>query len=223
MTQKRLFGISGAIATAALIGGLLAGCMEKDLYDPDYGKEPLPDPSEYFGFETRGDVKLSVNYDVPGLVALLEVYDEDPMEVVDNVPVKKEGVEALFKIFTDGNGKYEGKMNIPTSVETVYLYTSSWGVPRCVKLDIKDGMASFDMSKKEDVLKVFDVFVKEDFLSLEEEKQKQVLETFRKVACRILSIPVLICIHCVSGEKEEISPIFIIVKQESQTLLIMDM
>ena len=27
MTQKRLFGISGAIATAALIGGLLAGCM----------------------------------------------------------------------------------------------------------------------------------------------------------------------------------------------------
>ena len=87
MTQKRLFGISGAIATAALIGGLLAGCMEKDLYDPNYGKEPLPDPSEYFGFETRGDVKLSVNYDVPGLVALLEVYDEDPMEVVDNVPV----------------------------------------------------------------------------------------------------------------------------------------
>lgn len=149
MTQKRLFGISGAIATAALIGGLLAGCMEKDLYDPNYGKEPLPDPSEYFGFETRGDVKLSVNYDVPGLVALLEVYDEDPMEVVDNVPVKKEGVDALFKIFTDGNGKYEGKMNIPTSVETVYLYTSSWGVPRCVKLDIKDGVASFDMSKKD--------------------------------------------------------------------------
>ena len=149
MTQKRLFGISDAIATAALIGGLLAGCMEKDLYDPNYGKEPLPDPSEYFGFETRGDVKLSVNYDIPGLVALLEVYDEDPMEVVDNVPVKKEGVEALFKIFTDGNGKYEGKMNIPTSVETVYLYTSSWGVPRCVKLDIKDRMASFDMSKKD--------------------------------------------------------------------------
>ena len=148
MTQKRLFGISGAIATATLIGGLLAGCMEKDLYDPNYGKEPLPDPSEYFGFETRGDVKLSVNYDLPGLVALLEVYDEDPMEVVDNVPVKKEGVDALFKIFTDGNGKYEGKMNIPTSVESVYLYTSSWGVPRCVKLDIKDGMASFDMSKK---------------------------------------------------------------------------
>ena len=52
----------------------------------------------------------------------LEVYDEDPMEVVDNVPVKKEGVEALFKIFTDGNGKYEGKMNIPTSVAVSYTH-----------------------------------------------------------------------------------------------------
>lgn len=39
----------------------------------------------------------------------------------------------------------------------------------------------FDMSKEEDVLKVFDAFVKEDFLSLEEEKQKQVLQTIEDV------------------------------------------
>ena len=84
MTHKRLFNISSVIATAAFISGLLAGCMEKDLYDPNYGKDPVPDPGEYFGFETRGDVKLSVNYDLPGLNALLEVYDEDTMETVDN-------------------------------------------------------------------------------------------------------------------------------------------
>ena len=39
----------------------------------------------------------------------------------------------------------------------------------------------FDMSKKEDVLKVFDVFVKEDFLGLEEEKQYQVLKVIEDV------------------------------------------
>ena len=49
--------------------------------------------------------------------------------------------------------------NVVTSEEAEFLYP-------------------FDMSKKEDVLKVFDAFVKEDFLSLEEEKQKQVLEHF---------------------------------------------
>lgn len=38
-----------------------------------------------------------------------------------------------------------------------------------------------DMSKEEDVVTVLDAFVKEDFLSLEEEKQKQVLETIEDV------------------------------------------
>lgn len=147
MKQKRLLNVSAAIAALTFLG-MLTGCMEKDLYDPNYGKDPIPDSSEFFGFETRGDVILSVNYGLPGLVALLEVYDKDPMEMVDNVSVKKEGAEALFKIYTDRNGKYEGKMNIPTSVESIYLYTSSWGVPRCVKLDIKEGVASFDMNKK---------------------------------------------------------------------------
>ena len=38
-----------------------------------------------------------------------------------------------------------------------------------------------DMCKEEDVVTVLDAFVKEDFLSLEEEKQKQVLETIEDV------------------------------------------
>ena len=132
MTQKRLFGISGAIATAALIGGLLAGCMEKDLYDPNYGKEPLPDPSEYFGFETRGDVKLSVNYDVPGLVALLEVYDEavkrlgfEPQETSPTLSDKPSYQEAselahrLMEMYVSGE---------IDRVELIYHHFKSMGV-----------------------------------------------------------------------------------------------
>ena len=132
MTHKRLFNISSVIATAAFISGLLAGCMEKDLYDPNYGKEPVKGPEEYFGFETRGDVSLDVNYALPGFAALIEVYDIDPMEIVDNTPVKKQGVEALFKIYTDESGKFNGKMNIPTSVKSIYRYTQSWGLPNCI-------------------------------------------------------------------------------------------
>ena len=52
--------------------------------------------------------------------------------------------------------------NVVTSEEAEFLYP-------------------LDMSKEEDVLTVFDAFVKEDFLSLEEEKQKQVLETIEDV------------------------------------------
>lgn len=130
----------------AIFIGMATGCGEKDLYDPNYGKEPVKGPEEYFGFETRGDVSLNVNYALPGFAALIEVYDIDPMEIVGNTPVKKQGVEALFKIYTDESGKFNGKMNIPTSVKSVYLYTESWGLPRCMSLEVKDGMVNFNMA-----------------------------------------------------------------------------
>lgn len=76
---------------ATVFIGVAVGCAEKDLYDPNYGKEPVKGPEEYFGFETRGDVSLDVNYALPGFAALIEVYDIDPMEIVDNTPVKKQG------------------------------------------------------------------------------------------------------------------------------------
>ncbi|SHJ14212.1 LruC domain-containing protein [Bacteroides stercorirosoris] len=135
------------VIATIVFNGLMTGCVEKDVYNPDAGKQPLPDPDEYFGFETRGDVKLLVNYNVPSFTALVEVYDEDPM--VEGTSVKKEGVEAIFKTYTDNNGKYEGKMNIPTSVEKVYLCTETCGLPRCVEMKIKDNAVSFDMSVKQ--------------------------------------------------------------------------
>ena len=133
MRQKYL-KIAMIVIATIVFNGLMTGCVEKDVYNPDAGKQPLPDPDGYFGFETRGDVKLLVNYDVPSFTALVEVYDEDPM--VEGTSVKKEGVEAIFKTYTDNNGKYEGKMNIPTSVEKVYLCTETCGLPRCVEMEI---------------------------------------------------------------------------------------
>lgn len=52
--------------------------------------------------------------------------------------------------------------NVVTSEEAEFLYP-------------------FDMSKEEDVVTVFDAFVKEDFLRLEEEKQHQVLKVIEDV------------------------------------------
>lgn len=150
MKQDRLFSMGAFIVVLAL-SGLMAGCMEKDVYDPEHGKDPLPDPSEYFDFEMRGDVKLSVNYDISGFTPLIEIYGENPVEIVEGTPVKKEGIEALFKIYTDNNGKYEGKMNIPASIDKVYLYTDTWGLPGCVELEVKDHAVSFDMSAKSSV------------------------------------------------------------------------
>lgn len=143
MTQKHLLGYFAVAATTMI----MMGCAEKDLYDPDYGKEPLKDESEYFGFETRSTVQLSVNYGLPGFTTCIELYDEDPMETVDGVQVKKEGLGAQFKTYTDDNGKFEGQIKLPTAASTVYLYTSTWGLPRCVKLNVENGAISYDMTK----------------------------------------------------------------------------
>ena len=101
---------------------LITGCLKKeDLYNPDFGKQPLPDPNEYFDFSMRTNVDLYVDYGISGFKALIEIYDEDPLASEDNQRLKKEGVEPLFKIYTDENGKFEGKMNIPAAVKSVYI------------------------------------------------------------------------------------------------------
>lgn len=70
MRQKYLKGIM-IVAVTIVFGSLVTGCMEKDVYNPDAGKQPLPDSDEYFGFETRSDVKLLVNYERSGVLLLL--------------------------------------------------------------------------------------------------------------------------------------------------------
>lgn len=129
MKQNRLISIGAFILVLAL-SGLMTGCMEKDVYDPNREKEPLPDPDKYFGFEMRSDVRLSVNYDIYGFTPLIEIYGENPMETVEGTPIKKEGIEALFKTYTDNSGKYEGKMQLPTYLNKVYLYTATWGLEK---------------------------------------------------------------------------------------------
>ena len=74
------------------------------------------------------------------------------------------------------SGEYKMRMRNHREVEYASMYESN-----VVTSEEAEFLYPFDMSKKEDVLTVFDAFVKEDFLSLEEEKQKQVLETIEDV------------------------------------------
>lgn len=116
---------------------------QKDFYDENYGK--LPSSDSYFGFELRGDIDLSVNYDAPGFRALIEVYDQNPLEESTNL--KKEGIEPVYKAFTDSNGKLTAKMYIPTTVKEAYLYTERIGLPKCVKLQTEGNGFAYDATK----------------------------------------------------------------------------
>lgn len=129
---------------ALMLMGIVTGC-DKDVYNPgndDDGK--LPPKEDYFDFALTGDVQLNVNYDAPGYRAVIEVYDQNPMA---DYKTKKEGISPVFVAYTDINGKYEGKMNIPTAVKEAYLYTGLFGLPTCVKLGASASGYTYDATK----------------------------------------------------------------------------
>lgn len=130
---------------ALILMGMVTAC-EKDIYNPDNDKGKLPPAENYFDFELRGKVQLSVDYHVPGFQAVIEVYDKNPM-LEGSTEIKKEGVQAVFSAYTDKNGKFEGTMIVPNAMKEAYLYTSNWGLTRCVKLNLSEQGASYDAVK----------------------------------------------------------------------------
>lgn len=125
---------------------VVTGCIKKDLYDPNNGKEQLLPESEYFGFETRGNVALNVNYDLPGFHGIVEVYAQDPLEKRGGNYVKKEGLPPIYSAYTD-NGKLKAMMYIPMAVKEAYLYSDRWGAPQCVKLEATADGFAYDATK----------------------------------------------------------------------------
>lgn len=128
---------------ALILMGMVTGC-EKDIYNPDNDKGKLPPAENYFDFTLRGKVALSVDYHLPGFQGVIEVYDQNPMTVDE---VKKEGLKPIYSAYTDKNGKFEGTMIVPTALSEAYLYTSAWGFPQCVKLNLTEQGASYDSVK----------------------------------------------------------------------------
>ena len=132
-----LFGI------CLLMGATVTSCSKTDLYDPTYGKEPLPDPGMVPDFSTRTTVNLMVDYVAPSVKTPFEVYTEYPYLVQPDGSVVKKEIEPVFAAYTDDNGLFSGQMLLPTVVSTVFLCTPSLGLPRCVDVAVVNGTASY--------------------------------------------------------------------------------
>ncbi|MDO4164886.1 MAG: LruC domain-containing protein [Bacteroides sp.] len=137
------------LMSAAFMLGVFSGCVE-DVYDGetpvDSSKGEVLSPDSYFSFNTKADVTLNVNYDMYGMPALIEVYGENPVLTDGLVRTKRTDISPLFAAFTDDKGQFNGTMNIPTSLETVYLYTREMGYPECVALNLENNAFTFDVT-----------------------------------------------------------------------------
>lgn len=106
-----------------------------------------------FDYATTTNIPLNVDYSLKGNKAVFEVYAENPVTVKDGVVTKKAGLTSLLKVYTDNNSKYSGVIDLPTSVSNVWLYSESYGLPTCVKVEVAVNGISFDLNEYREALK----------------------------------------------------------------------
>lgn len=147
MRQIELLKACTLLLSMAFATGIaLTGCAEKDLYDPNAGKQELPAPETLPDFSNWSAINLRVDYEMPGCQVLIQIYTENPYEVLEDGRVVKTSKLPQFAAYTDDNGAYKGKLELPAATKTVYLCTGMMGLPECLELDVKDGKVDFKRS-----------------------------------------------------------------------------
>ena len=144
MKQTKVFKrCTLALAMSVATGFVLTGCTEKNLYDPDFGKQELPAPETLPNFSNWSAINLSVDYEMPGGKTLIEIFTDYPYQTQPDGRMTKTEALPQFAAYTDDNGRYNGQINLPATVTKVYLYTSRLGLPACLELPVKDGRIDF--------------------------------------------------------------------------------
>ena len=122
---------SNAIRLAAFAALTLSytGCTQKSLYDPT--PDPVtPAPQEFFGFSMSSVLPLTINYGIKDHRVLFEIYDKNPLTIIDDYNfTKDEDAEPILAAYTDWNSAYQGTIQLPSSLDKVYLYTEGFGIP----------------------------------------------------------------------------------------------
>ncbi|MFR7879616.1 MAG: hypothetical protein ACLU4J_26270 [Butyricimonas paravirosa] len=86
---------------------------------------------------------MYVKYDVPeNYKVYFEVYTKDPEQLDADGQVVKRDIEPVDVGFTDGNGEYNHKIEVPATAKYLYIYSPYAGVPRVLVAEIKDGVLS---------------------------------------------------------------------------------
>lgn len=94
--------------------------------------------SEYFDFNTSEEVTFNIDYGKMGSRALIEVSVDDPTIIDDNDGIYYQD-NAIFKSFCDENGRFNGKVVLPTYADSVYIYTMRAGLPTLMRAKVDGG------------------------------------------------------------------------------------
>lgn len=126
---------------------MFSSCMEKDVYKGEPQNQPLK-PSEVFDFSLTKEIKVNIDYGFTNdYYVLFQLYDQDPMKLVDNSWVKDETLNPVYAASTDTKGQYSGTITIPSSITEVWLYSEYLGTVSPVKLTVSNGTVNYNQKE----------------------------------------------------------------------------
>lgn len=116
------------LTIAAMAMAAAAGCSHDN---PTPSPEPPAKGGEFneFGFTTTVPVTLCVDYgDMDGMPSnvYFEVYDTCPVEETETAYVRIAGTEPLYAGYTDGQGRFEGTIELPSYIRKAYVLTPAF-------------------------------------------------------------------------------------------------
>lgn len=135
-----------------VVAFVLSSCVEDVYKGPkeETGKEN----TEYndFDFSTvASDINLEVSYRNMGVEAAVyfELYDENPVEWTEYSYKKRTDIEPLYAAYTGEDGVFRGKVDLPSYMKKVYIYTPAFYAQTLIEADVVNGtiVASDDVSE----------------------------------------------------------------------------
>lgn len=127
----------------ALLLLALSSCVKSEFSD---GKKPGEPKEEWnqFDFSTVEKTKLDIRYtDMGGIEApvYFEIYDKSPVRVnADGTGYEKiEGITPLFADMTGKDGIYNATVELPSYLQTAYIYTPAFYARTLIEAKIEGG------------------------------------------------------------------------------------
>jgi len=111
---------------------------------------PEDENKEFFDFSTIGTYTLSVDYklkfNTPIIFFIYDEYPYQPSAIDPELEVLKPNLNPILKGLATNFGKYSGVITVKKSVNQLYIYSTTIGVPQLLKSSFANNIFTIDAS-----------------------------------------------------------------------------
>lgn len=126
-----------------LLAFTVTGCVDDSLWQDErwiYGE--LKPAKDYFSFNTVDEVLIDIDYGKSARRALIAISVDDPSYTGPDGETLYDDEKAVFKVFLDENGRFNGRLAIPTYSNNIYIHATRPGLSPLVITPIKNREAT---------------------------------------------------------------------------------